>query len=194
MSKGFLRRDRLPVPRLFYAKELGGKLTRPSRGWCKARCPFHNSQSGTSFSINVDTGGFHCFGCGKSGDIISFIMLLYKLSFQEAAQSLGAWDSNGITSAADIHKAKMEREQRQAERQANEELQRRQRIEAAEWLHVLERIYIQTKNRLTELRRGGPEKFAGEIEQCWELLANTLPQIRTARGEYSQLAGLAECL
>jgi len=31
-----------------------GKLSRPSRGWSKANCPFHSSKSKTSFSVNLE--------------------------------------------------------------------------------------------------------------------------------------------
>jgi CHC2 zinc finger len=185
-----LRRELLPPARAFFTKELG-RFTRPSRGWCRGNCPFHQSKSRQSFSINLDSGAFHCFGCGVSGgDIIAFVMQRDKLSFQQAAQALGCWDAAGVTSPDEIRKAKQEREQREAERRAEEERERRRRIEACDWLHALERIYRGTKNRLTELRRGAPEEHPGEQEQCWWLLSTTLPQIRTAREEYAQWAGL----
>jgi CHC2 zinc finger len=40
----------------------------------KGLCPFHEERS-PSFSINQKNGGqhFHCFGCGKKGDIIDFV-------------------------------------------------------------------------------------------------------------------------
>ena len=89
------RRDKLPPARSFYEFELG-KLTRPNRkGWAQTRCPFHESKSGKSFSVNLDSGGFHCFGCdAKGGDLVSFLRL-QGLSFKEACARLGAWDESG---------------------------------------------------------------------------------------------------
>jgi hypothetical protein len=90
------RKDRLPTARSFYEFELG-KLTRPNhKGWALARCPFHESKSGKSFSVNLESGGFHCFGCdAKGGDVIAFIRLRDGLTFREACERLGAWDESG---------------------------------------------------------------------------------------------------
>jgi len=61
-SQSGFQRDLLPPARSFYERELG-KLSRPSRGWVRGRCPFHDSRSGLSFSVNLDGGGgFYCFG------------------------------------------------------------------------------------------------------------------------------------
>jgi DNA primase len=50
-------------------------------------CPFHEEKT-PSFSINPDKKLFHCFGCGKGGDIINFIMEIENLSFKEAIEFL----------------------------------------------------------------------------------------------------------
>ena len=36
-------------------------------------CPFHGEKT-PSFNIYTETDSFYCFGCGASGDVISFIM------------------------------------------------------------------------------------------------------------------------
>jgi DNA primase len=79
-------RGALPSPRAFYEGELG-ELRRPSRGWArpKAGCPFHESSSKQSFAVNLESGGFYCFGCGeKGGDVLDFVRRRYGLSFPEA--------------------------------------------------------------------------------------------------------------
>ena len=50
-------------------------------------CPFHNEKT-PSFSVNEDKGFYHCFGCGKHGDIFSFIMETDHLDFMAAMQEL----------------------------------------------------------------------------------------------------------
>ena len=50
-------------------------------------CPFHNEKT-PSFSVNPDRQIYHCFGCGKGGDVISFIMEVENLSFPEAVEKL----------------------------------------------------------------------------------------------------------
>lgn len=57
------------------------------------RCPFHNEKT-PSFSVNEGKQFYHCFGCGKSGDVISFVQEYYKLPFMEAVEKLAT--ENGI--------------------------------------------------------------------------------------------------
>jgi DNA primase len=52
-------------------------------------CPFHNEKT-PSFSINPELGVFHCFGCQKSGDAITFIREIEHLDFVEAIERLAA--------------------------------------------------------------------------------------------------------
>ncbi|MCR5420331.1 MAG: DNA primase [Lachnospiraceae bacterium] len=57
-------------------------------------CPFHNEKSG-SFSVNQQRQMYHCFGCGKSGNVITFIMEYENYTFQEALKYLA--DRAGVT-------------------------------------------------------------------------------------------------
>ena len=56
-------------------------------------CPFHSEKT-PSFSVNEGKQFYHCFGCGKSGDVIGFVQEYYKLPFMEAVEKLAA--ENGI--------------------------------------------------------------------------------------------------
>lgn len=49
----------------------------------KALCPFHIEKT-PSFSVNPLMQIYKCFGCGKSGDVISFIQEIERLTFPEA--------------------------------------------------------------------------------------------------------------
>ena len=51
-------------------------------------CPFHSEKT-PSFSVSVNKGIYHCFGCGKGGNAIGFIMDVERLSFPEAVKFLG---------------------------------------------------------------------------------------------------------
>ncbi len=52
-----------------------------------ACCPFHDEKS-PSFSVHPQKQFFHCFGCGKGGNVVTFIMEYDKLGFREAMQAL----------------------------------------------------------------------------------------------------------
>ena len=53
----------------------------------KGLCPFHQEKS-PSFHVTPDRGLYKCFGCGKGGDAISFVMETEHLAFSEAAETL----------------------------------------------------------------------------------------------------------
>lgn len=50
-------------------------------------CPFHGENT-PSFSVSTDKQIYHCFGCGAGGNVISFLMDIDGLSFQEAVMKL----------------------------------------------------------------------------------------------------------
>lgn len=50
-------------------------------------CPFHSEKT-PSFSVNPSRQIYHCFGCGKGGSVINFIMEIENLSFPEAVEFL----------------------------------------------------------------------------------------------------------
>jgi DNA primase len=55
-------------------------------------CPFHNEKT-PSFSVHATRQFFHCFGCGASGDVFSFVQKVENITFPEAvrlvAQKIG---------------------------------------------------------------------------------------------------------
>ncbi|MGA1871082.1 MAG: DNA primase [bacterium] len=53
----------------------------------KGLCPFHSEKT-PSFHVNQDKQVFYCFGCGKGGNIFTFMKEHYGLSFYEALRTL----------------------------------------------------------------------------------------------------------
>lgn len=52
-----------------------------------ACCPFHNEKT-PSFHCDKEKQFYHCFGCGKGGSVINFIMEIENLSFPDAVEFL----------------------------------------------------------------------------------------------------------
>ncbi|AXC13069.1 DNA primase [Acidisarcina polymorpha] len=50
-------------------------------------CPFHSEKS-PSFSVHATRQFYHCFGCGQSGDVFSFLQKIENLSFPEAVRAV----------------------------------------------------------------------------------------------------------
>ena len=50
-------------------------------------CPFHNEKT-PSFIVSPDIQIYKCFGCGRSGDIFTFLQEIEHLSFPEVAEDL----------------------------------------------------------------------------------------------------------
>jgi DNA primase, catalytic core len=62
-------------------------LTKKSGANLFGLCPFHSEKT-PSFSVNPERQIYHCFGCGKGGSVINFIMEIENLSFPDAVQFL----------------------------------------------------------------------------------------------------------
>ncbi|MGB4779954.1 DNA primase [Microbacterium sp.] len=58
-------------------------------GSLKGLCPFHDERS-PSFHVRPQVGYYHCFGCGESGDVYSFLRAMDHLTFTEAVERLAA--------------------------------------------------------------------------------------------------------
>ena len=79
-----LVRERAPI-----ADVVGESVQlRPAGGGrLKGLCPFHDEKS-PSFNVNPSLGYYMCFGCGESGDVISFVRGTEHLSFVETVERL----------------------------------------------------------------------------------------------------------
>ena len=69
-------------------------------------CPFHNEKS-PSFSVSRDKQMYYCFGCGKGGNVYTFLMEYENYSFQEAIKALA--DRAGVK----LPEAEYSREERE---------------------------------------------------------------------------------
>ena len=63
----------------------GFEIPHGRRGWFTLRCAFHGDKV-KSARLNIDNGGFRCFGCDMAGDVYSLIMKREGVGFNEAKQ------------------------------------------------------------------------------------------------------------
>lgn len=72
-------------------------------------CPFHTEKT-PSFKVNPDRQIYHCFGCGKGGNVFTFLMEHEKMTFTEAVRHLAQKANIVIREAAtDFHREELER-------------------------------------------------------------------------------------
>ncbi len=63
-------------------------LKRTGRNWV-GLCPFHAEKS-PSFNVREEMGRFTCFGCGKAGDMFTFVQEIEHVDFVTAVERLAA--------------------------------------------------------------------------------------------------------
>ncbi|NKE65139.1 DNA primase [Ramlibacter sp. RBP-2] len=137
-------------------------------------CPFHGEKS-PSFSVSPTKQFFHCFGCGKNGNAIGFLMEHAGMSFPEAvkdlAQQYGMQVPDDDTSPQDRARAA---EQKQRQATLNEVLEKA----GAAW-----RKHLKASPRAVEYLKG--RGLSGEIArqfglgyapEGWRTLASVFPQ------------------
>ena len=113
-------------------------LRRAGAGSLKGLCPFHDEKT-PSFNVRPAVGVYHCFGCGKSGDVISFIMDVDHLTFTEAVERLAA-------------KVGVELRYEEGERPQGEPIGKRMRLVEAH--RVAEEFYAEALLRDPQARAG----------------------------------------
>ena len=79
------------------ASEIKGRLTarevflfygfQPDRSGF-LRCPFHAGDRHGSLKVYEGDRGWHCFGCGRGGSVIDFVMARFGLGFRDACRKL----------------------------------------------------------------------------------------------------------
>ncbi len=74
-------------------------------------CPFHNEKS-PSFSVSPGKQVYHCFGCGESGNVVTFVMKYENATFQEALKILADRAGINLPEAQYSEESKKKNEQR----------------------------------------------------------------------------------
>ena len=132
---------------------------RPNRaGFVK--CPFHHGDHTASLKIYKDN--FYCYGCGATGDIFKFVMLMDNCSFKDAYLSLGgeyAKEENRNDRLNRLHKQLLEKQKREWDRKEQEEKRIRMR---------------ELSNDLSILIKA--EKYLEPMSELWCWAVDRIPQ------------------
>jgi DNA primase len=67
----------------------------------KGLCPFHQEKT-PSFVVFPESGNFHCFGCGRGGDVFTFYMGVEHVEFRDALQELAKRAGVELSSAPSL--------------------------------------------------------------------------------------------
>jgi len=157
------------------------ELKQAGRNW-KGLCPFHEEKT-PSFNVNPDRGIFHCFGCQKGGNAITFLVEYENLTFPEAVRSLAA--DLGIE-VPETGGRREDRGEREALYQALDEAQRCYREQLAVDTGKAAREYLEQRG----LDAATTERFGlGFAPDAWETLTRHLERASVPR-KASETAGL----
>jgi DNA primase len=104
-------RDRLDIVDL--VQSYVPSLKRAGRS-SKGLCPFHQEKT-PSFVVFPDSQNFHCFGCGKGGDLFTFYMLVEHVEFREALTELASRAGVTLDAAAPVNPERDEHRNRLVE-------------------------------------------------------------------------------
>lgn len=118
-------------------------------------CPFHNEKT-PSFNVNPGKQFFHCFGCGESGDAISFVKKYENLPFTEAVKKLA--DRAGVPIMEAAYDPQAEKRQRNRSRLIQ------LHNEAAQFMHKMLRKSPQAAHAREYLKNRG---FNVEMAERW---------------------------
>jgi DNA primase len=123
----------------------------------KANCPFHHEKT-PSFNVSPHKQFFHCFGCGKSGNAIDFIMEREGLLFMDALKRLATKAGVHLEEEPDDPNARAARKSRGKLLDLHRE--------AAAFFHELLKTDPQCQHARDYLKSRG---FGREMAERWEI-------------------------
>ena len=125
----------------------------------QACCPFHNENT-PSFSVSKSKQIYKCFGCGKGGNVISFLMEHEKMTYSEALKYL-----------AKRYKIEIEEITLTPEEQAKQEEQAKRKISIITALRIVEDFYTENLNKNSTALEylSNERKFSSDIINTFRL-------------------------
>src|SRR3989338_7923621 len=146
----------------------------------KARCPFHNEKT-PSFFVSPGRETYHCFGCGKGGDMFSFVEEVEGVEFREALKVLAeragvSLETNFKSASGSSSTAKLRRALEEAQKFYEGELAKDKKVQT----------YLKERGLTTETVKSFHLGFAPD---GWRNLADELKRRGVSETD-SEKAGL----
>lgn len=136
-------------------------------------CPFHSEKT-ASMKIYPDDRGFHCFGCGAHGDVITFVMKLFGLNFLSAIAKINTDFALGL--AVDRPPTLLEKREVEGLKRAAEQLKQERK--------KIEREYLSSLKKYHKLKQYHREYAPKTMEEEWHpLFIEALEEIDFAECE-----------
>lgn len=127
-------------------------------------CPFHAEKT-SSCKIYNGAGGFSCFGCGKHGSVLDFVMYLFQINFSQAILRLDSDFNLSLTNEKADKKSIKEYQKKQREKKR---YKNKMNLIEQWWL-----IRFKTQYRLFHLLR--PKKMYEELSDEFIQVLKELP-------------------
>jgi DNA primase len=124
-------------------------------------CPFHKEKT-PSFSVNQESGVYHCFGCKESGDAFKFLELIDGFTFVESVRYLAERAGIPIEEEQGPNKQEADRHKREREEQYSA------MQTAASWFERQLREHPHRKYAIDEMERRALDP-ASEAAQAFRL-------------------------
>lgn len=135
------------------------------------RCPFHSGDNTPSLKINET--GWHCFGCGRGGSVVDFVMELFECDFPEACKRLDADFGLGLYEVPTLTQYR-KRQQEQRERERQRKKQQEQEEKRIQVLKTAARLYQWLREQPNNQQI---QKDLDYLDRLWERLE--LPGAKT---------------
>ncbi len=168
-------KDRADIVRVI---EPYAPLKKKGSNWM-ACCPFHEEKT-PSFSVNPAKGFYKCFGCGKGGNVFTFLMEYAGMSFPEAIESVAQTSGVPLPEPVDDEKYRESRKKREEQKTLAQQIIELNKIALELWEKELQsddpkavaaREYLESRGIPLEIQK---EFRIGFSPDSWDVLLNHL--------------------
>lgn len=129
------------------------------------QCPFHQEKTASLMLYDEPGRGWHCFGCGKGGSVIDFVMELFGISFRQATLRLNEDFALGLTGSVP--------DAREVSRVALERLQAAKELNEYRWRYML--MTARHRRLWLAYLNSGPKYPGDEIDEKYAEACRELP-------------------